>query len=271
MAKIISILNYKGGVAKTTTAINLGTALWVLGKKVLLIDTDAQCNLTATLGFETTEDDNTLYEWLKDDEIAPPVYQRYEGLNFIPSSRKLLDIETFLMNKRSRETVLAKRLKAIEAYFDYIIIDCSPKEGVLNDNSMTASEGVIVPVECSSYSMQGMQGIIYSIDDVKNNLNEKIELLGLVIVKFDKGTKIAREAAKFLENTYPNKLFNTRIRKCVRFDESPMNKQSIFEFAPDSNGAEDYIRLAEEITGTKRKKNWQIVASKAFEESLEEE
>lgn len=270
MAQIISILNYKGGVAKTTTAINLGTALWILGKKVLLIDTDAQCNLTGTLGFDATEGDNTLYEWLKDEEITPPVYQRYEGLNFIPASRKLLDIESYLMNKRSRETVLAKRLKNIEEYFDYIIIDCSPKEGVLNDNSMTASQGVIVPVECSSYSMQGMQGIVYSIDDVKNNLNEDLNLLGLVIVKYDKGTKIAREAAKYLEKTFPDKLFNTRIRKCVRFDESPMNHQSIFEFAPESNGAEDYIRLAEELSHTKRKKNWQTIATKAFEKNQEE-
>lgn len=270
MAQIISILNYKGGVAKTTTAINLGTALWILGKKVLLIDTDAQCNLTGTLGFDATEGDNTLYEWLKDDEINPPVYQRYEGLNFIPASRKLLDIESYLMNKRSRETILSKRLKSIENYFDYIIIDCSPKEGVLNDNSMTASSGVIVPVECSSYSMQGMQGIVYSVNDVKSNLNEELDLLGLVIVKYDKGTKIAREAAKYLEREFKDKLYNTRIRKCVRFDESPMNKQSIFEFAPDSNGAEDYIKLAEEISGAKRKKNWQSLAVKAFEKNQEE-
>lgn len=278
MAEVISILNFKGGVGKTTTAANLGTALWLLGKRVLLIDTDPQCNLTSLLGFKPNAEDDTFYEWITSDnkEYAAPIYDRYEGLHFIPSSRKVRDAETLLTPKMSREKIFANRLKLWKGHFDYVLIDCCPKEGLINFNSIVASDQVLIPVECSSFALQGMQTLIDTIEQVCEDFNEHICIRGILPIKYDKNTRISKSVVEYFENEFPGKMFTTKIRKSVRFDESPLKARSIFEHDVDGNGAEDYMKLAEEITGEHRPDNWKERIIDAYytehpEEKLEEE
>jgi len=270
MTKIISFLNHKGGVAKTTTCANLGTALWIMGKKVLLIDTDQQCNLSGVLGFSQKEGDPTLSDWLK-EPIAPPIYIRYDGLEYIPASKALRNMEAELLNKRSRETILARKLEAVKNEYDYIIIDCAPGDSVLNDNALSASDAVVIPTECSGFSLQGMQNLLLAIREIQQEINPNLVIDGYLLVKYDKQTKIAKEVSKYFERQNEVPMLKTRIRKCVKFDESPLGHQTIFEYAPESNGADDYMKLAEEITGIKRPKAWKTIARKAEEENETQE
>ena len=276
MTKVISVLNYKGGVGKSTTAYNLGVALWILGKKVLLIDTDAQCNLSALLGFDQTEGDSTFYEWMDKDDAQIPLYCLYDGLSYIPASKSLSALEWSLYSKRSRERILAKKLAPYlqanengECLFDYVLIDCAPKEGVVNDNVMTVSDSVLIPIECSGFSLQGMQNLLLSIRDISENTNEKLDILGFLMVKYDKQTRITRQVLQYFESNYPNKVLKTKIRKNIKFDESPLAHQGIFEYAPDSNGAQDYMSLAEELTGQERPADWQSKAVNAWNNNNE--
>lgn len=271
MVKIICNLNYKGGVGKTTTTYNLGVALWTLGKRVLLIDTDAQCNLSGLIGFSQKEGDATFYEWMVNDEQDMPVYEQYEGLYYVPASRDLSNLESLLMNRRSREKVLAKKLAPWtqpgadgNTALDYILIDCAPKDGIVNDNALSASDYVLIPTECSGFSLQGMQNLLFSIQDVRENLNEKLEILGFLLVKYDRMTRISRQVTEYFEQNYRTKVFATKIRRNVKFDESPLANQGILEYAPDSNGAEDYMRLAEELTGETRPEDWKQKAAHAW-------
>ena len=256
MATVISNLNFKGGVGKTTTTINLATALWIMGKRVLMIDTDPQCNLTNLVGFDQTENDSTIYEWITQDDCSIPVYEHYKGFCFIPAHKKLRDIEIDLMKRKNRERILTKKLSLIKDNFDYILIDCAPKDGIVNDNAMSASDSVLIPAECSGFSLQGMQDLLDSIQDVKENINEKLDILGFLVIKYEKNTRISKQTLEYFNHAYPGKIFQTKIRRNVKFDETPLRHKSIFEHSIDANGAEDYISLAEEITGETRPEEW---------------
>ena len=278
MTKVIAVLNYKGGVGKSTTTYNLGEALWILGEKVLLIDTDAQCNLSGLIGFDQTAGDHTFYEWMKDDDVNMPIYALYDGLSYVPASKALSTLEGALIGKRNRERILSKKLSAYlqpnedgNYIFDYILIDCAPKDGVVNDNAMSASDYVLIPTECSGFSLQGMQNLLFSIQDIHDNINDKLDILGFLMVKYDRQTRISKQVTEYFSDHFSDKMFKARIRKNIKFDESPLVNQGIFEYAPESNGAEDYMSLAEEITGAKRPSDWRDRAVKAWEENQAEE
>lgn len=279
MTKVICLENYKGGVAKTTSAYNLAVAFWMLGKRVLLIDTDPQCNLSGMLGFNQQSGDPTLNEWLRTDGMTMPAYEKYPGLYYVPSSKALRDIESFLNSKVNREMFFYnKKLKPYlqpqqdgTYMFDYVLIDCSPKEGLMNNNNMSASDYVLIPAECSGFSLQGMQDLLFGINEIKENVNPKLDILGFLIIKYDKQTRISRAVSEFFDSNYGDKVFKTRIRKNVKFDETPLQYKGIFEHAPESNGAEDYMSLAEEITGCTRPENWQTMAMDAWSEANEEQ
>lgn len=268
MAKTISILNFKGGVAKTTTAASLGTALWIMGKRVLLIDTDIQCNLSTLLGFEQPDEnegdeaDKTLHEWLLQD-CNPPIYTRYEGLYYIPSKR-----DKFWVEKLSRlyhnEDVLRDHLNVFKEAFDYILIDCAPTEGLVNTNVMNASDSVLIPVRCDGFSMQGIYTLLESIKETKKRMNPKLEVEGILICEYEKGTKISKKVVPFYQEDFPEYMFNTLIRKNVRFSEVMIDEKTVYESAPDANGAEDYMQLAEELTGEKRPEDWKEKAVLAW-------
>lgn len=239
---------------------------------MLLIDTDAQCNLSGMLGFNQSEGDATLNEWLRTDDMPMPIYEQYPGLFYVPSSKGLRDIESYLNGKVNREMFLYnKKLKPYlqpqqdgTYMFDYVLIDCSPKEGLMNNNNMSASDYVLIPAECSGFSLQGMQDLLFGISEIKENVNPRLEILGFLIIKYDKQTRISRAVSEFFDSRYGDKVFKTKIRKNVKFDETPLQYKGIFEHAPESNGAEDYMSLAEEITGCTRPSNWQSIALDAW-------
>lgn len=258
MAKIISIINDKGGVAKTTTTINLGTALWLLGKRVLIVDTDKQCNMTITIDRTSYRVGvSTLYDWMKDDTIAPPVYERYEGLDYIPSSIRIDELNTWLADKVYRENYLTIRLNALKDMYDYILIDCAPGcNSILNKNAIAASDGVIVPVRTDLYSVQGKDAVRTIIDEINKMMGKNIELMGYLLTQFEK-TKMGKEVQDFFRSQPNTPVFPVPIRKCAKCNEAPKEQMSLFEYAADSTAADDYMRLAEQILGkTKRAKTW---------------
>jgi len=264
MAQIISILNDKGGVAKTTTTVNLGTALWLLGKKVLLIDTDQQCNLTFTLdrtAMDVASDGKakTLYEWLHDINRIP-VFSRYEGLDFVPSSREMANANDFLSNKMGRESFLSKRLELIKDEYDYILIDCAPGgKNLMNTNVLAASDGVIIPAESDIFSIQGAPNLINFINEVREYSGKELPIMGYLLVKFEGNTRMGKEVKKYYStaNNLGGPLLPVQIRKCKDCREAPQSEQTLFEYAPSSTAADDYMRIAEYLIGQKaRKKTW---------------
>lgn len=278
MAEIISVLNDKGGVAKTTTVANLGTALWLLGKRVLLIDTDKQCNLTITLDHTAVQGVDSIYEWLLDPTIDPPIYTRYEGLSYIPSSRKMSNINTLLADKVHREHYLKKRLATIEDNFDYILIDCAPGgEGLMNINALAASTGVIIPAKTDFYSIHGKNSIMSLIRDVREGMEIDLPVLGYLFVMFSAKTKIGKEIRKYFANNAEVPMLPIQIRRCIKVDECIQYEQTLYEYAPDSTAAEDYMRLAEHICGIgvqpRKKSNptiWGKKANEAYEQFLKD-
>lgn len=258
MAKVISIINDKGGVAKTTTTINLGTALWLLGKRVLLVDTDKQCNMTITIDRTSYRVGvTTLHDWLKDDTIAPPVYERYEGLDYIPSSVRIDELNTWLADKVYRENYLSIRLNALRDLYDYIIIDCAPGcNSIINKNAIAASDGVIVPVRTDLYSVQGKDAVKTIVEEINKMMGKKIELMGYLLTQFER-TKMGKEVKEFFRQQPNTPVFPTPIRKCAKCNEAPKEQMSLYEYAADCTAADDYMMLAEQIIGkTKRSKTW---------------
>lgn len=265
MAQIIAVLNDKGGVAKTTTTANLGTALWLLGKKVLLVDTDQQCNLTLIMDKTSLLpiDDGgpaTLFEWFNDIQRIP-VFERYPGLDYIPSSRRMADAAEFLSQKVANEKLLQKRLNLIRDQYDYILIDCIPGgKNLVNTNVLVAADCLIVPTEASFFSVQGAPNLLHFIEEVREGYEKELPILGYLLVKFDRNTNLGKEVKNYYKESEKHNggpLFPIQIRRCQRCNESPGSEMTLFEYAPDSTAADDYMRLAEHILGiTVRKKSW---------------
>lgn len=258
MAQIISIINDKGGVAKTTTTINLSTALWLLGKRVLIVDTDKQCNMTVTIDRTSYKVGvSTLYDWLKDDTINPPVYERYDGFDYIPSSIRIDELNTWLADKVYRENYLSIRLNALKSAYDYILIDCAPGcNSILNKNAIAASDGVIVPVRTDLYSVQGKDAVKTIIDEINKMMGKNIQLMGYLLTQFEK-TKMGKEVQQFFKSQPDTPVFPVPIRKCAKCNEAPKEQMSLYEYAADCTAADDYMRLAEQIIGkTTRNKKW---------------
>ena len=265
MAQVIAILNDKGGVAKTTTTANLGTALWLLGKKVLLVDTDQQCNLTFTLdrtamNVASDGQPKTMYEWLLDINRIP-VFSRYDGFDFIPSSRDMVNANDFLGNKMGRESYLNKRLNLIKDEYDFILIDCAPGgKNLMNTNVLAASDSVIIPAESDIFSIQGAPNLLNFINEVRDFTGTPLPILGYLLVKFESNTRMGREVKNYYNQsteTLGGPLFPVQIHKCKDCREAPQEEMTLFEYAPGSTAADDYMMVAERLIGQKaRKKNW---------------
>lgn len=279
MARVIAIINDKGGVAKTTTTANLGTALWLLGKKVLLIDTDQQCNLTQILGvsaLEPQEDGRpmTLFEWLNEPGRIP-VYERYEGLDFIPSSREMRNIDRAIGSASGRDTFLRRRLNLVKNDYDFVLIDCVPGgKNLSNMNVLAAADEIIVPAEASAFSVNGTPNLKSFFDEVRENVKENpksLPVLGYLLVRFNGRTSLSKEVREFYNTPSENldgPLFPVAIRQCQKCNECPLQEMTLYEYAPDSTAAQDYMTLALHITGMEAQetpKQWGERARKAFE------
>jgi chromosome partitioning protein len=247
MAHIISIINNKGGTGKTTTTLNLGSALSRLGYKVLLIDIDSQSNLTTSLGVSRVE--NHIGKFLLNDLKSSEVLLELNGLTLIPSTNYLLDYEYKINNEPGREYLLKEALEKIESLYDYILIDCGPSLGTFAINALVASHYYIVPMQAENFAFIGLDKIIQISDKVKMRMNPDIEMAGILFVKFSQRTKFSKAVVKSLETNerFKKKVFNTRIRTDISLMESTAFGQNVFSYAPKSRGAEDYLNLANEF------------------------
>lgn len=252
MAEVIAILNYKGGCAKTTTTINLGAALSLLGKSVLLVDVDFQCNLTSHLGFDPLMG-NTIYDVFTNRDIKEmPVYEYSKNLDYIPSSNRMELFQEELMFKHNREYMLRTILKVVSGSYDYILIDCPSNGGLLNTNAMAAADHLIIPVVCEPYAVQGISSLLSSIEEIKSaEVNKDLDIMGFLITKYDSRLNLHRSIDRALRERYH--VFNARIRMNTTISQCSAMKQSIFKYDINSNGAQDYEQLARELTGTRKK------------------
>lgn len=267
MAKIISVINFKGGVAKSTTVFNLASALWIAGKRVLIVDADPQYELTTRMGF-FEKGAPTLNEWLLSEgieDINPPIYSRYGdcgNFTFIPSSANISDIELEFSRQKDRFDSpfysLKNCLKQVEDNFDYIFIDCPPSPGFMNKMALIASDAIIVPVECAGESLDGILKLESTINQIKKKANTKLELLGYLLTIYDERTVITRQIKDEIEQD--GYLLKTKIRSSVKFKEAGRFYKNIFEYAPKDKGAEDYMSLAEELFSVKRPDDWKTVS-----------
>ena len=244
MGIIISLLNHKGGVGKTTSAINIGAGLVELGKKVLLIDLDPQANLTLSLGIPRQR--VTIYEALR-GESEPEPYTVRENFDVITSSLDLSGAEMELINEAGREYILREMFEPLTEIYDYIIIDCPPSLGLLTLNALTSSQFVIIPLQTEFLALQGLAKIKQVIDKVKFRLNKNLEIGGVVATMYDARRILNRDVVETIHKYFGDKVFKTYIRDTVALAEAPAQRKDIFTYQPKSVGAKDYMSLCHEI------------------------
>ena len=249
-ARVISMCNQKGGVGKTTTTINLGAALAEFGRKVLLVDFDPQGSLSVGLGLHPHEMDLTIYNLLmqRDIDIHDVVVPSgVPGMDLLPSNIDLSAAEVQLVHEVAREQTLARILAPALATYDVILIDCQPSLGLLTVNALTASDGVIVPLECEYFALRGVALLKTTIDKVRERLNPKLEIEGILGTMFDGRTLHGREVLERLVQAWGDKVFHTVIRRTVKFSDSTVAGEPITSYASSSTGAEAYRQLAKEV------------------------
>ncbi|CAM3431427.1 MAG: ParA family protein [Myroides sp.] len=241
---IISISNHKGGVGKTTSTINIGAALHKLGHKVLIVDLDAQANLTHSLGLENEE--KNIYKTLTEQvEITPLQYK--ENFDIIASTLDMSAIDIELSGEAGREFILKERLSKIKDKYDYILLDTPPSLGLLTINAFTASDKILIPLQAEYLALQGLKKLSDVIVKVQSRLNQNLELAGVFLTQFDSRKVLNREINTMVNNYFKDKTLQTKIRDNVSLAEAPVNKMDIFSYDDKSNGAKDYKDLTKEI------------------------
>lgn len=248
-AKILAIANQKGGVAKTTTAVNLGTCLAASGKKVLIVDIDPQGNATSGLGVERSSLENCIYDILINNVSADNVIIEtgIENLLCIPATIQLAGAEIELVSVVTRESKLKKALSPAAGSYDYIIIDCPPSLGLLTLNALTAADGVIIPIQCEYYALEGLGQLMNTIQLVQKHLNKKLAIEGVLLTLFDGRTKLSGQVAEEVRNYFKNKVYSTVIPRNVRLSEAPSYGKPITKYDPRSKGAKLYEEFAKEV------------------------
>jgi chromosome partitioning protein len=242
--QVISVINQKGGTGKTTTTINLGSALQHLGKRVLLVDLDPQANLTYSLGLAGA-DPNLAKVFTESSSFESAVYER-AGLFILPGSNDLVDVELAMISEAKREEFLKKILQKARD-FDFVLIDCPPSLSVLTVNALTASNEVLIPLQMEVLTLQGLGQILTTIDKIRKAFNSALRVKGIVIVQYDTRRKLSHEVEQYLQENVNERVFETKIRMNVKLAESPSFGQSVIDYAPGSTGAQDYISLANEF------------------------
>ena len=250
MAKIITVTNQKGGVGKTTTAINLSASLAAAEKKTLLIDLDPQGNAGSGLGVDKTSiKDRTIYHVLVQEKKLSDIIlpTELEGLDIAPSNQDLVGAELELVSEFARETRLKTALDEISSLYDYILIDCPPSLGLLTVNALTASDSYLVPMQCEYYAMEGLSQLTRLISLVSRGLNQKLEQEGILLTMFDPRNNLSHQVANEIRNHFKEKVYETVIPRNVKLSESPSHGKPIILYDVNSKGAMSYLNLAKEL------------------------
>lgn len=251
MGKIIALANQKGGVGKTTTTINLGASLATLEKSVLIVDADPQANASSGLGVDIKEVDCSLYECIINKaDVRDAIYTTdITGLDIIPSHIDLVGAEIEMLNLDNREKVIKNILDPIRDDYDYILIDCSPSLGLITVNALTASDSVIIPVQCEYFALEGISKLLNTIKIIKSKLNPKLEIEGFLLTMYDSRLRLANQIYDEVKRHFQELVFKTVIQRNVKLSESPSHGLPVILYDADSSGAKNHLNLAREIIG----------------------
>lgn len=249
MGKIIALANQKGGVGKTTTTINLGASLATLEKSVLIVDADPQANASSGLGVDIKEVDCSLYECIINKaDVRDAIYTTdITGLDIIPSHIDLVGAEIEMLNLDNREKVIKNILDPIREDYDYILIDCSPSLGLITVNALTASDSVIIPVQCEYFALEGISKLLNTIKIIKSKLNPKLEIEGFLLTMYDSRLRLANQIYDEVKRHFQELVFKTVIQRNVKLSESPSHGLPVILYDADSSGAKNHLNLAREI------------------------
>lgn len=255
MGRIVTIANQKGGVGKTTTAINLSSCLAIAEKKVLLIDVDPQANASSGLGIFIEENQPSIYDSLVNEESLNKLIQKTSVpfLDLIPSHIKLVGAEVELVNASSREKILKKSLLSLEDEYEYIFIDCPPSLGLLTVNALTAADSVLIPIQCEYYALEGLSQLLNTIHLVQKNLNKDLTIEGVLLTLFDNRLNLCNQVADEVRDYFKEKVYKTVINRNVRLGEAPSFGKPILMYDALCVGSQNYMSLAEEIIKNEKK------------------
>ena len=249
MGRIIAVANQKGGVGKTTTSINLAACLAEKGKKVLAVDMDPQVNLTSGLGLDKDSVEKSIYELIIGEVDIKEVINKevLENLDIIPTSIDLSAAEIELIGVDDKEYILRNAIDQVKDQYDFVIIDCPPSLSMLTINAMTTADSVIVPIQCEYYALEGLSQLIHTVELVKDRLNSKLEIEGVVFTMYDARTNLSLQVVENVKDNLQQNIYKTIIPRNIRLAEAPSYGLPINKYDPKSTGAESYMRLADEV------------------------
>jgi chromosome partitioning protein len=258
VSRIIAIANQKGGVGKTTTAINLGACLAVAEKKTLVIDMDPQGNATSGLGVDKDEVERSIYDVLIDGMSAGETIIRevhFPYLDVLPATRDLVGAEVELVNRKGRENILREALAGVRGEYEYVLIDCPPSLGLLTLNTLAAADSVLIPIQCEFYALEGLSQLLNTVTIVQKNLNPRLQIEGVLLTMFDSRLNLSRQVAEEAKEYFANKVYRTTIPRNVRIAEAPSFGKPIVLYDVISVGAKSYLSLAKEVIAGKGRKS----------------